>query len=159
MDNIQNEVVEPKIPVINSEVKYAGFWIRWVALIVDNFIVSAAALIFVVALVSLWGLSSVVKDISSVFGVFSKIIGLVAPFVILLAFLIPWIYFIVMTNKKGATLGKKLLGLRVISENGEKLSLGKIILRETVGKFVSGMIFSIGFLMVAFTEKNKVFTI
>ena len=155
MDNIQNEVVEPKITVVNSEVKYAGFWIRWVALIVDNFIVSVAMFIFIFAMVSIWGLSGLAKDVSSVFGVLSKVIGFGIPFVILLSFLIPWIYFIVMTNKKGATLGKKILGLKVVSETGEKLSLGKIILRETIGKFVSGLIFSIGFLMAAFTEKKQ----
>jgi type II secretory pathway pseudopilin PulG len=60
-----------------------------------------------------------------------------------------------MTNTKGATLGKMALGLKVQSVNGGKLSLGKIITRETIGKILSAIILLIGYMMAGFTQKKQ----
>jgi len=54
----------------------------------------------------------------------------------------------------GATLGKMALRLKVVKTEGE-LDWVTIILRETIGKFVSGIILGIGYLMVAWDPKKQ----
>jgi hypothetical protein len=66
-----------------------------------------------------------------------------------------WSYFIVMTKKYGATLGKKAFGLEVRSDKSESLSWGQVILRETIGKIVSYIIIYIGFIMAGFTGRKQ----
>jgi hypothetical protein len=47
------------------------------------------------------------------------------------------------------------LGLKVIAVDGTKPSLGKLALREILGKFLDGLTLGIGYLMVAFTAKKR----
>ncbi len=56
--------------------------------------------------------------------------------------------------KYGATLGKKWLKVKVISINSQPLTLGQVILRETIGRFLSGMVFQLGYLW-AIWDKNR----
>jgi len=64
------------------------------------------------------------------------------------------LYLIVPTAISGQTLGKKVCGIRVVSER-ERVGFLRAILRETVGKWISGMILGIGFLMVAFHKEKR----
>lgn len=129
--------------VSTSEVKYAGFWIRFVAAMVDGIILSIATNLFTVLIVLALGLSNI--DNPAVM-IFTGIISFIAPFV----------YHILMVYKnEGSTLGKMMVGIKVISSSPEQLSLGNIILRETVGKLISTIIFCAGYIMAAFTEKKQ----
>jgi uncharacterized RDD family membrane protein YckC len=62
-------------------------------------------------------------------------------------------YFVFFTNKYGATPGKKKYKIRVVSSDGTNLSLGRIILRESLGRLLSSFLY-LGYIMVLFT-KNK----
>ncbi|PLY12567.1 MAG: hypothetical protein C0624_00835 [Desulfuromonas sp.] len=64
------------------------------------------------------------------------------------------LYYIVPTAISGQTLGKKVCGIRVVSENG-KVGWLRAILRETVGKWISAFILGIGFIMVAFHKEKR----
>jgi len=76
----------------------------------------------------------------------SKIVGLIIAF-----FYYGWFY-----NNKGATPGKMMMKLRVShSETGANLSYGRAFLRETVGKFLSGVILMIGYLMAVFRDDKR----
>lgn len=61
-------------------------------------------------------------------------------------------YFVTLTWFTGGTLGKKVMRLRVEKDGGE-LRLIDVIYRETVGRFLSGIL-CIGYLM-AIVDKNK----
>lgn len=52
------------------------------------------------------------------------------------------------------TLGKRLLGIRVLSEKGERLSLVKAMQRN-IFKLLSAAILCLGFLWVLFSKKNQ----
>lgn len=54
-----------------------------------------------------------------------------------------------------ATLGKRLLELKVIPEQGKKLALGPILMREWLGKFLSVLVLGLGFVWVVFDEKKQ----
>lgn len=64
------------------------------------------------------------------------------------------LYYIVPTAISGQTLGKKVCGIRVVSQTG-KVGWLRAILRETVGKWISAIILGIGFLMVAFHKEKR----
>lgn len=66
-----------------------------------------------------------------------------------------FIYFVVMTYKKQATIGKKLANLTVVSDKLENLTLRQVFLREIIGKIISSIIFFIGYIMVGFTQKKQ----
>ena len=63
-------------------------------------------------------------------------------------------YFIFTESSRWqATIGKKLLGIKVGDFEGKRISIGKAFLR-LLGKWISGQILLIGYLMAFFT-KNK----
>lgn len=132
---------------LGTNMEYAGFWIRTAAAMID-------ALVIIVVIAILGGLMAVgiiliAKTKNSIFGfVFMAVMQ-----VLFLVFV--YGYFIWMTKKYGATLGKKAMRIKVISDNTGELGWGKVILRETIGKWVSGFIFSIGYLLVAFDSHKQ----
>ena len=131
--------------VVVGNLKYAGFWIRVVAIIVDIIVISIPlgiiAFFLGIAYAASGGTDPTVLTRNGIL-----------PWVIIL---IEWIYFITMTSTTGATLGKMLVGITVKSANGQKLSLGQIILRETVGRIIAGIILCIGYIAVAFTARKQ----
>ena len=60
-----------------------------------------------------------------------------------------------MTYFCGATLGKKALKIKVIKQNREKLSLVDVIYRESIGRYLSGLIIFIGYIMIAVDSKKR----
>ena len=75
--------------------KYAGFWIRFVAMMVDGIIIIIPGMITQ----SIIGVLLIIIKTNTLF---SNVIMFISSLVI------PWIYFILMTHFKGATLGKCL---------------------------------------------------
>ncbi|BBO18847.1 conserved hypothetical protein [Candidatus Brocadia pituitae] len=57
-----------------------------------------------------------------------------------------YVYFLSQLLSKGMTLGKWLLGVKVVEKlTGNSPGFWRMILRETIGKFVSGLVFSLGY--------------
>jgi len=66
-----------------------------------------------------------------------------------------WLYQSLLESSSWqGTVGKKLLGLRVTDMHGNRIGFGKATGRY-FGKILSGMICLVGFIMVAFTEKQQ----
>jgi uncharacterized RDD family membrane protein YckC len=126
----------------NITTKYAGFWIRFVAVMVDG-------IILVIPIGALQFLTSAVS-LSS--GLPSKTVSIISALVYLL---VTWGYFSLMTYFAGATLGKMLVGITVKSDDLGKLSFGRVILRETLGKIISQVTIYIGFIIAGFTKKKQ----
>jgi uncharacterized RDD family membrane protein YckC len=65
-------------------------------------------------------------------------------------------YLVFFQAKKGQTLGKKAVGIKVVDRNGNKPSLGTFAIRELVGKWILDTItLGIGYLIVAFDSKKQ----
>jgi len=126
-----------------EQIKYAGFWIRWVAYLVDSLIVGIP--IFILGVV----LGFIFYDKSAAFE------NAGVNILRLLLIVLTWSYFIIMTKKYGATLGKMAFGLEVRSDKSESLSWGQVILRETLGKIISYIILYIGFIMAGFASRKQ----
>lgn len=140
VDNAQEENVKKDI-----ELRYSGFWVRWAARMIDGVVIWCIMAVIAVPVFFLVSFASM-------------FIGMNIFIQILMAFLglaITWTYYIIMTEKYQATVGKMAVGAKVVARDGQKLKMNNIILRETIGKFVSGLICNIGYLMAAFTRKKQ----
>lgn len=65
-------------------------------------------------------------------------------------------YFWFFTVKYGATLGKRFFGLRVVTVDGsESIDPVKGFLREVVGRFISGIVLSLGYLWILWDKERQ----
>ena len=133
-------------PAPMGPMTYAGFWIRFAAYIIDGFILGLIGGIIMGPTLIVAGLMLRNRP-----PVMFAVVGLASLLVMAIA-LFYQLYFV---GKRGATPGKKLLGLRIIREDGiSPVGYGKAFLR-LIGYVVSGMILYIGFIMIAFTDKKR----
>lgn len=66
------------------------------------------------------------------------------------------LYFLAPTLIFGQTLGKRIVGIRVIRASfNPNLTFGSVLTRETVGKILSLLVFGLGFAAVAFSERKR----
>lgn len=66
------------------------------------------------------------------------------------------LYFIAPTALYGQTLGKKIVGLRVVRKDfGSDLSIWAVIFRETAGKILSVLSLGVGFAMAGLTGRKR----
>ncbi len=73
----------------------------------------------------------------------------------LLSVVIGWLYFALMeSSERGATVGKMAMGLRVVTNDGKRLSFMNATGRY-FAKILSAIILCIGFIMIGFTERKR----
>jgi uncharacterized RDD family membrane protein YckC len=126
---------------------YAGFWIRFLAYIVDTLLISAVILPLGMGVGVLIAVTDG-ADNASVILAFESLIRIVSIG-------LGWLYFSWLESSSWqATIGKKLCGLRVTDLHGNRISFGKATGRY-FGKILSGLILFIGFIMAAFSEKKQ----
>ncbi|WP_237663472.1 RDD family protein [Sutcliffiella horikoshii] len=134
--------VSEKVPA--PTYRYAGFWMRLWAFLLDLLIVWSIGAIVVFPLFRLLGISE-----SKTF-LFSP--ASIATAIILYG------YFILMTKYFKQTLGKMVFGLKVIDLKHDHLSWKSILFREGVGRYIALFYFPltyIVFLVAAFTSKKQ----
>lgn len=111
----------------------AGLFRRWVALAVDPLI---GVILYLGAL--------------SIVAAISHEAAAIAAVVLLIAYVV-W-YFDML--RKGTTPGKRLLGLQVVRTRSEGIPGFKVMfVREVVGRFLSALVFGLGYLWAVF-DKN-----
>lgn len=120
---------------IGTERRYAGFWIRCGATLLDG--VCLQTVFIIVHLLLGYSLLEPPSAVS------------------LIESLLAGVYYIVMTVIWGQTLGKMATGIKVIRNDGTPNTWGIIILRETIGKFVSSIILCIGYMMAGWDGKKR----
>ena len=123
-----------------ENVIYAGFFIRLAAFLIDNIVV-AIGLLFIK--VPVWILKIGAGDSA----VFHPILFEYDIFAILY-YLLTVGYFILATYFCGTTLGKFLLKIKVVDTEGQKLSFMTVLMRETVGRYLSQLIIFVGYFMI-----------
>jgi len=63
-------------------------------------------------------------------------------------------YYVVAWSRTGQTVGKTMLGIKIVGADGKPLSGGKAFLRY-IGYLVSGIVFALGFIWVLFDRKRQ----
>lgn len=142
----QTQTPQPQVAVPRQ---YAGFWFRTLAFVIDIVLVQVASAVIVVPLAFSLGASMAFsyseEEISAAGGALGFVIGLLAQ----------WLWFTVSESSKWqATPGKKMLGLKVTDEHGERIGFGRANARYW-SKILSGVILFIGFLMIGFTRNKQ----
>lgn len=64
-------------------------------------------------------------------------------------------YFVLSTYCCGATLGKALMKIKVVDTEGQKMSFMSILIRETVGRYLSALIAAVGYIMVGLDSRKQ----
>lgn len=126
---------------------YAGFFVRLAAYIVDTIIVWVAMLI---VRIPVW-----ITTISSPDNFFVKDFIFQYSIKDILFYIMQAAYFVLLTYFTGSTLGKKLFQIRVVSAEDRKMTFFEVAFRETVGRFLSALILSIGYIMIAVDKKKR----
>lgn len=121
-----------------EERRYAGFWLRFVAAVLDGLV--------------LWAISALSFDL------IRKAQGMDPlgwSWVDAAELLAGFAYYVILTKVYGQTLGKMIVGIRVVPRHGGENGWGSIFLRETIGKFLSAVLLMIGYLMAAFDKRKR----
>ena len=140
---------------------YAGFWIRFVAIIIDGIMISIVRAFLVIPILAMVGISFATGMDDFDPGNMDELIPLIATFIaaagaIALLSTVIWVLYgtLMEASKYQATIGKLALGLIVTDINGGKLDFSKALVRN-LGKLLSNFIMLIGYIMAAFTEKKQ----
>ncbi|RXI96641.1 RDD family protein [Anaerobacillus alkaliphilus] len=116
----------------------AGFWIRFVAMLIDGILIGIVQFVLL-----------------AVFGGGLDPDNVNVGFELIISFLLLFGYYVwFQTKYNGQTLGKRMMGIRVLTVDGDPVRMGQMALREILGKFLSGLIFLIGYLIAAGKAKR-----
>jgi uncharacterized RDD family membrane protein YckC len=136
-----------------QRVRYAGFWIRFVAHVVDTIILNVAGTILEYIL-----LGTAALLMHHEYGAWNGSFGFSAVFVqvfeVGLYVCIAFPYYVWLHFRDGATWGKRLVGVRVVRTDLGPISIQQSILR-CVGYVLSYLPFCAGFLMAAFHPEKR----
>jgi hypothetical protein len=69
--------------------------------------------------------------------------------------IIPFIYYWILMVKWQTTIGKKLLGMKIVKMDGTKITLGTVFLRQVLGAWIASFIFNIGYLWIGYDVKKR----
>ncbi|MCB0819025.1 MAG: RDD family protein [Bacteroidetes bacterium] len=128
---MEEQTIDYEASGLAANVEYGGFWIRFLAALIDGILLSVVNGILMFIL----GQQSVLYNIISI--------------------LIGWFYYAYMeSSTEQATLGKKALGLKVTGLNGERISFANATGRY-FSKIISAIILLIGFIMAAFDDQKR----
>lgn len=121
---------------------FAGFWLRFFAFMID--------------ILTIWCISQIIKLPLYFIGIGNKIISIwyinIGLYPVILT--IYFVFFTKLTN--GQTLGKIILGLRVVCFGEKKISWETVIIREVFGRYTQNSLIIL-YLLAAFMPKKQHF--
>jgi predicted Zn finger-like uncharacterized protein len=140
-------IVAPPPMTSATSLPKAGFWIRVIASLIDSLLAGMVQVVFTLIL----GLTA------------STLAGEMDPqgeaaismLTTLFSIMFGCVYYIFFTGYCGQTPGKMALRIKVIRTSGADIGYGRAFLREVPGKFLSGILLCIGYLMVVFDDQKQ----
>jgi uncharacterized RDD family membrane protein YckC len=140
----------PRSATFADTVEYAGFWLRVWAGAIDVVIECVVALLLSLAVDVIFrrfGKEHGINAMQSAFFTGMAFIGILAVGA--------WLYAAGMESSSWrATLGKRLVGLQVLTSTGGQLSFGQATVRHLM-KFLSLFTAGIGFIMAGWTKRRQ----
>ncbi len=142
-------------------VEYAGFWVRFLAWVIDNVVMGVGVVLILIPLIFLTGLRGFIGEFHPNEDMNDAGIFMLIAFVFVLAtasLVVTWLYHALMESSEWqATLGKKALGLVVTDMAGQRVSFGRATGRH-FAKIITNLAsfgIGLGYLMAVFTEKKQ----
>lgn len=140
----------PPPPVWTPPVRYAGFWIRVLAALIDTIILGAVLLPFSLLLRVLISAAGMAVSMPGQ-GVRAVHLAGAIGFDLFAS----WLYEALMeSSSRQATLGKMVIGAKVTDLAGNRISFARASGRH-FAKILSATIFYIGYIIVGFTERKQ----
>ena len=138
-----------------AKVSYAGFWIRFVGVLIDGIILGVVAGILQVAVFGSFLAAARPQTVGGVpdltaMGPYLGLVGLLYLVQIALAST----YEAFFVAKLGATPGKMVIGVKVLRPDGSMLSLGRAYGRY-FAKLISTLTLLIGFIIAGFDSQKR----
>jgi len=129
---------------------YANLGSRIVAIIIDLIILSLVVVIIALPLGLLAGLSAMGNPTQ----LFAARSAFFVAFMVLNV-LVWLLYFTYFEGTSGQTLGKKIMGIKVVKENGDQPSFMDALIR-TILRIIDGIAFYlVGFIVILVSEKKQ----
>ncbi|MDV2684760.1 RDD family protein [Alkalihalophilus lindianensis] len=137
-------------PVQHAEVEkeldhyYAGFWMRLWAFTLDSLMLLSLRWLLLGPILNL---TDIRYTLGAMYGVVDFIVSALFFFA----------YFALMTKYYGATIGKMVFGLRVVTMEGTLLSWKDVLFREGIGRILHqsfGLLYIL-YITIAFTSKKQ----
>ncbi len=165
LDILQRKVGEEGVDELDTR-NYAGFWIRFVAITIDGFILGlpmALAMIYgplykAITRIPILGFEKGNENYHfSLHFLFEKFLPNYFRYIIIITilfFIISILYFGILTSTKmQGTVGKLFLGIKVVGQDGNRISFARAI-----GRYFASMVSSfmyLGYILAAFNEKKQ----
>lgn len=133
---------------------YAGFWRRAIALMVDMLIITIPTTLVFGPMLAAQMLTLGVNP-AQLSATQASLLGATLFSWQLITLVLTWLYFALLeSSKKQSTWGKRLLGIKVVSTDGKRISFARATGRF-FAKTISYLIFYMGFIMAAFTNRKR----
>jgi uncharacterized RDD family membrane protein YckC len=142
---------------------YAGFWLRFVAYLIDSLVAMVVMGIVAALAIGFLGveffrehLEEMGRGMSGPNPVFPAMLALSIATFVVVVLVLSWLYFAGMeSSEHQGTLGKMALGLVVTDMNGQRISFARASGRF-FAKIITGLVpLYIGYIMAGFTEKKQ----
>ncbi|WP_321416601.1 RDD family protein [uncultured Methanomethylovorans sp.] len=124
-----------------EEIKYAGFWRRFFASLIDDTVIGIVFFLFAMLFALL-----------SPFLIENENVGIVILLMLAVLAMLYYPYF--ESSAEQATLGKQLMGIIVIDRSGQRISFGKACIRFIL-KYIGIRFFALGILPILFSENKQ----
>lgn len=111
------------------------FWERALAILLDDLILIIPNLLVQLAM-------------GRIFPEF-KSISYAAQWILMLS------YNIFLISTQGATIGKKIMKLKVVTDSYQTVPMGTVILRETLAKWIGGILLNLGYLWILIDKRRQ----
>lgn len=139
-------------------VDYGGFWLRFLAYLIDGAVIMLGVFVVAIPLVFLTGLGTLLSRIRPEEDFNDAGFWLIMALIFLLATVslaVTWLYHALMESSEWqATVGKKVLDLVVTDLAGRRVSFWRATGRH-FAKIVSNLIYPFGHIMAGFTEQKQ----
>jgi len=131
-------------------VRYAGFWIRFLARLIDGLILGMAGLILRLPLVIMLGIGT---GRIYQFGM-GPAVGAAMGISLFVNLLLGMAYEVYFVSTRGATPGKMALGLKIVRADGSPVDAG-LALGRYFAQWISGITLFIGYIMAGFDSQKR----
>lgn len=138
--NLEIEIDSSAKPSIRF--RAAGFWVRWLAFMIDLAVIASINAV-------IWNLLMPAADPATwgykLFHINALFLGITGG-----------AYFVLMTYFYQQTLGKMIMGIKVIQRSGDRLSWITVISRELVSRSLSQLLgLNLGYLVCCFQKEKR----
>jgi uncharacterized RDD family membrane protein YckC len=150
--NIENnlESAASEASPVAKKLRPGGFWIRFIAAFIDGIVITIPTSIVSAIMGVIMSAVFHGGKIPTPFFLFSQLMSAAIGILISLS------YYTYFYQSTGSTLGKKVFQLKVVdAKTGNLLTFKQIVLREIIGKILSSLTFTIGYIMAGVRHDKR----